>query len=191
MSQVGARLLVVSGPSGVGKGTVVSRLRERRPDLTVSVSATTRPPRPHERDGEHYHFLSEEEFSARAEAGEFLEWANFGGHRYGTLWSSVADADGIVLLEIDVQGALQVRERVPGARLVFLRPPDEETLVARLEGRGTDSAARIAERVRIAHWELAQAEAFDDVVVNDDLAAAVDDVASILDAIAPHLRTEE
>lgn len=176
---------MVSGPSGVGKGTVVAQLRRHRPHLAVSVSATTRPPRPHERDGEHYHFLTEEAFAARIEADDFLEWATFGGHRYGTPWSSIAEdleAGRVVLLEIDVQGALQVRERVPGATLVFLRPPDEAALVARLERRGTDAPERIAERVEIARWELAQVDRFDHVVVNDELDAAVTEVASILDA---------
>lgn len=151
--------------------------------MAVSVSATTRAPRPGEVDGLHYHFLSEERFDAMIAAGAFLEWAEFGGHRYGTPWSSVEDALNCgqrIVLEIEVQGALQVRERIDGAVLVFLTPPDDEALIERLRTRGTDSADRIDERMRIARWELDQACRFDHVVVNDDVNAAVDRIARIL-----------
>lgn len=180
-------MLVVSGPGGVGKGTVVDALREARPDLVVSVSATTRAPRPTEVDGTHYHFLSPETFQAMIERDEFLEWAEFGGSRYGTPWSSVTGplSEGrTVLLEIEVQGALQVRERFGDALLLFLRPPDTESLLARLNRRGTDSPERIAQRLRIAAWELEQAAHFDHQVVNDDVDAAVARITSILDTSA-------
>lgn len=166
---------------------MVRALREARPDLVVSVSATTRPPRPGERDGLHYRFVSRDEFDAMIERGAFLEWADFGGYRYGTPWSSVREAldEGrTVVLEIDVQGAVQVRERFPQAVLVFLRPPDADELVERLTGRGTDPPDRIAERMRIAKWELAQAPLFDYQVVNDDIDAAVGRIASILETPA-------
>lgn len=149
----------------------------------MSVSATTRPPRPGEIDGTHYHFLSPERFGELIDAGEFLEWAEFGGYRYGTPWSSVAEplADGrTVVLEIEVQGALQVRERFPHATLVFLRPPDPDALLARLHQRGTDTPERIAQRMRIAAWELEQAELFDRQVVNDSVEAATERISSIL-----------
>lgn len=183
------RLVVVSGPGGVGKGTVVARLRERRPDLVVSVSATTRAPRPGEVDGREYHFLSDAEFSDLVDAGGFLEWEEFGGRRYGTPWSSVSDAlarDATVLLEIDVKGALRVRRRRPDATLVFVAPPaagersGAEVLRERLAGRRTDPPERIAERLAIAERELEAAENFDHVVVNDDLAEAVDELDRIV-----------
>ncbi|MGH3666589.1 MAG: guanylate kinase, partial [Egibacteraceae bacterium] len=185
----GARLLVVSGPGGVGKGTVVAELARRRPDVAVSVSATTRAPRPGETDGVHYHFLSDEAFDTLVADGGFLEWATFGGRRYGTPWSSVERAlhrDGWVVLEIEIQGALQVRERYGGSQrgavLVFLHPPSTEALIERLRTRGSDDEARIAERLAIAEWELAQAPLFDHHVVNDDLDEAVTAIARILDA---------
>ncbi|MBA2528890.1 MAG: guanylate kinase [Euzebyales bacterium] len=183
-SRPSGSLFVVSGPGGVGKGTVVATLARRRPDLEVSVSATTRSPRPGEVDGVHYHFLREECFDALVAAGGFLEWATFGGRRYGTPWSSVRTplASGRpVLLEIDVQGALQVRRRFVGAVLIFLRPPSQEALLERLRLRGTDPEERIAERMRIARWELDQAGAFDHLVVNDDLDEAVAAIGRILD----------
>jgi guanylate kinase len=167
----------------VGKGTVVSALHERLGDVVVSVSATTRPPRPGEIPGRHYHFLSEEEFSALVAAEGFLEWAQFGGYRYGTPWSSVsAPLDGChaVLLEIDVQGALQVKRRFPSATLVFIAPPSVAALEARLRSRGTDSAERIQQRLLIAEREMAAAAGFDAVVVNDELNAAVAALARIL-----------
>lgn len=175
--------MVVSGPGGVGKGTVVEALRTRRPDLVVSVSATTRPRRPHEVDGQHYHFLSDAEFDALVASDGFLEWAEFAGARYGTPWSSVHDAlasGRTVILEIDVQGARQVRDRHPGAILVFLRPPDLETLARRLVGRGTDDRERVAERLAIATEELRGADGFDHVVVNDRVDEAVGAIARIL-----------
>lgn len=182
-SERAGRLFVVSGPGGVGKGTVIACLRKRLPHLAVSVSVTTRAPRPGEIDGRHYHFLPEERFDALLKDDAFLEWAEFGGRRYGTLWSSVhdvLDSGRRIVLEIDVQGALQVRRRIPGAVLVFLAPPDDDALLERLRTRGTDSAERINERMRIARWELEQASAFDHVVVNDDLEAATERIARIL-----------
>lgn len=179
----GGSLVVVSGPGGVGKGTVVQRLRARRPDVAVSVSATTRAPRPGEVDGEHYHFLSDAAFDRLVEGNGFLEYAEFGGHRYGTPWSSIEQPlqdGGTVLLEIDVQGALQVRDRHPGAVLVFIAPPDSAALAERLRARGTDSDERIDERLAIARNELAAARLFDHVVVNDDLDTTVDELSRIL-----------
>lgn len=180
-------MLVVSGPGGVGKGTVVRALRRARPDIAVSVSATTREPRAGEVDGTHYHFVDGPTFSEMVERGDFLEWAEFGGRRYGTPWSSVACslAEGrTVVLEIEVQGALQVRERFPDATLVFLQPPDPEVLLTRLAGRGTETPERIAQRMRIASWELEQAQTFDHRIVNDDVDAAVERIASILESSA-------
>jgi guanylate kinase len=176
-------LVVVSGPGGVGKGTVVRALRERYPDVAVSVSATTRSPRPGEVHGTHYLFLSPEQFDALVAADGFLEWAEFGGHRYGTPWSSVEGLlaeQRVVVLEIEVQGAAQVRRRFPDAVLIFLAPPSREALVERLRNRGTDDEERIAQRMAIADAELAQAGAFDHVVINTTVAGAVDEIGRIL-----------
>ncbi|HWH31866.1 MAG TPA: guanylate kinase [Egibacteraceae bacterium] len=183
------RLVVISGPSGVGKGTVVDALRERRPSLRVSVSATTRPRRPHEVHGEHYFFLSREQFDGLVAADGFLEWAEFNGNRYGTPLQAVLDAlaEGhTVLLEIEVQGALQVRDRVPDALLVFLMPPDAGELARRLHGRGTESSDEIADRLSIADQEMALAQAlrgdvFDHVVVNRVVGEAAEEILRILD----------
>ncbi len=179
----GGRLYVISGPGGVGKGTVVEALRRRLPDLVVSVSATTRPRRPGEVDGVHYHFLTNAEFDRLVAAGGFLEWAEFAGRRYGTPWSSVEStlASGRpIVLEIDIQGARQVRQRFPGAVLIFLSPPTTAALEERLRRRGTEDGTRVAERMEIAHWELGQAADFDHVVVNDRLEDAVEQIARIL-----------
>ena len=176
-------LVVLSGPGGVGKGTVVRALRERYADVAVSVSATTRNPRPGEVDGTHYLFLSPEAFDDLIAADGFLEWAEFGGHRYGTPWSSVEGllaAQRTVVLEIEVQGAAQVRRRFPDAVLIFLAPPSREALVERLRTRGTDDEERIAERMVIADAELAQADAFDHVVVNGTVDGAVEEIGRIL-----------
>ena len=182
----GGRLLVVSGPGGVGKGTVVAALARARPELAVSVSATTRPPRTGEVDGRHYHFLSAAAFDALVAADGFLEWAEFNGHRYGTPWTSIRDplaASRPVVLEIDIQGARQVRAAFPDAVLVFLAPPSPEALEARLRRRG-DDAGTITRRLAIARWELAQADDFDHVVVNDRLDDAVAALGRILDAMS-------
>jgi guanylate kinase len=176
-------VIVVSGPSGVGKGTVVEALRRRLPQLEVSVSATTRPRRPGEIDGVHYQFLTGEQFDELAAAGGFLEWAEFAGRRYGTPWSSVErtlEAGRPIVLEIDIKGARQVRKRFPDAVLIFLAPPSTAALEERLRRRGTDDGARVEERLAIARWELAQASDFDHVVVNDRLDEAVERIARIL-----------
>jgi guanylate kinase len=178
-----AKVFVITGPSGVGKGTLIRALRERLPELELSTSATTRRPREGEEDGRDYHFLTREEFAARADANEFLEHAAYSGNRYGTLRSEVERrlAEGrSVLLEIEVQGARQVRAAMPEALLVFISPPSEEALRERLEGRGTDSAEAIDERLRTAELELAAQQEFKHVVVNDELARAVDELERIV-----------
>lgn len=177
------RLAVLSGPGGVGKGTIIGRLRDRLSGWYITVSATTRTPRPGERDGVDYHFLSDGGFEQRIAAGEFLEWAEFGGNRYGTLWDEVRTPlarDASVLMELEISGALAVRKEFGDALLVFVHPPDTATLADRLRGRGTDGAARVRQRLALAEWELAQAPAFDHHVVNDHIDVAVDQIARIL-----------
>ncbi len=174
---------MITGPSGVGKGTLIRELRERLGELDLSTSATTRDPREGEEDGRDYHFLDREEFDRRAAANEFLEHAVYSGNRYGTLRSEVERrlADGrSVLLEIEVQGARQVRAAMPEAVLVFIGPPSPETLRERLIGRGTDSAEAIDERLRTAEIELDALEEFKHVVVNDELAEAVEELERIV-----------
>lgn len=178
-------MFVISGPSGVGKGTVVRRIRELRPDLVFSVSFTTRAPRPGEEDGVHYRFVSETEFDRMIEAGELLEWASVFGHRSGTSLSEVhgALADGRdVLKEMDVQGAAQIRERMPQAVLIFLAPPSDEELARRLRERGTEEGPALERRLAEARRELAQATWFDHIVMNDELEGAVGRVLAIIDA---------
>jgi guanylate kinase len=166
---VPARLTVLSGPSGVGKSTVVARLRRASPRIWLSVSVTTRAPRPAEADGREYYFVSERDFDAMAESGELLEWAYFAGHRYGTPRAPVEErlAAGVpVLLEIDLAGARQVRRAVPGALLVFLAPPSWEELVRRLTSRDTEPPEVIRRRLEAAQVELAAGSEFDITLVN-------------------------
>ena len=175
----------MSGPSGVGKGTLVAELRRRVPSLGLTVSATTRSPREGEKDGVSYYFLSEEEFGRRVEAGEFLEWANVHGHRYGTLHSEVDRlfAEGrSVVLEIDVQGGLNVRRVRPDTVLVFIEPPSAEELERRLRGRGTEDEETIRLRLSNAVSELEAAASYDVRVVNDDLDRAVGELADLIDS---------
>lgn len=166
------KVFVITGPSGVGKGTLISRLLEALPELELSVSATTRRPRPGERDGREYHFLSEAEFSERVAAGDFLEHATYSGNRYGTLRSAVEErlaAGRSVVLEIEVQGARQVRAAMPEAILIFIAPPSPAALRERLEERGTDSPEAIEKRLRTAELELDAQLEFPHQVVNDEV----------------------
>jgi guanylate kinase len=176
---------VVSGPTAVGKGTVVARLRESHPEVFVSVSATTRPPRPGERDGVHYHFVSDATFDGLVADGELLEWAVVHGtHRYGTPRRPVLEALAAgrnAILEIDLAGARQVRSQLPEARLVFLEPPSWAELVRRLTGRGTESTEQQDRRLVTARAELAAASEFDAVVVNTDVDQAVADIVALLE----------
>ncbi len=179
-----ARLTVVSGPTAVGKGTVVSALSQAHPEIFVSVSATTRPPRPGEVDGRHYLFTSEAEFDELVATGALLEWAVVHGvHRYGTPRAPVlaALAEGRpAILEIDLQGARQVRTSWPDAQFVFLAPPSWEELVRRLVGRGTESVEQQARRLETARAELASQTEFDHVVVNREVGQAVDDLVALV-----------
>ncbi len=178
-----AAVFVITGPAGVGKGTLIRALCGRIPELELSTSATTRAPRTGEADGVDYHFLSPEEFDRRVRAGEFLEHAVYSGNRYGTLRSEVEErtARGApVLLEIEVQGARQVRESMPEAVQIFIAPPDPADLRRRLEGRGTDSAETIEGRLRVAEEELAAQREFPHIVVNDEVERATGELASIV-----------
>jgi guanylate kinase len=178
-------LLVLAGPSGVGKGTIGKALLARDPDLTWSVSATTRPPRAGEQDGVDYLFLGEDEFVARRDAGEFLEWFEVFGQLKGTPRAPVEEALAAgrdVLMEVDVQGAMAVKQQIADALLVFVRAPSREVQRERLAGRDSDDADQLARRMAEAEAEEAMAERFDATVVNDDLDATVNEVAAILAA---------
>jgi guanylate kinase len=177
-----ARVFVITGPSGVGKGTLIRSLRESMPELGLSVSATTRAPRPGEEDGVDYHFLADADFQRRVDAGEFVEHATYSGRRYGTLRSDLEQrlARGApVVLEIEVQGARQIAETMPEAVRIFIAPPSEEALRARLIGRGTDSPEDVEKRLATAREELQAQREFPHVVRNDrleDAAAALEEV---------------
>ncbi|HSJ18785.1 MAG TPA: guanylate kinase [Solirubrobacterales bacterium] len=180
-----AKVFVITGPSGVGKGTLISRLLERVPGLELSVSATTRPPRPGEADGRNYHFLDPAEFERRVEEGAFLEHAAYSDHDYGTLRSEVEERlprGTSVVLEIEVQGARQVRSAMPESVQVFIAPPDPADLRRRLEGRGTDDPEEIERRLATAESELAAEDEFQHVVVNDDLDRAAAELEVIVRA---------
>jgi len=170
---------VITGPSGVGKGTLIHGLLKRCAGIELSVSATTRAPRPDERDGREYHFLSPEEFEEKVAHGEFVEHAEYAGNRYGTLRSELERPGRGIVLEIDLQGARQVRETLPQATQVFIAPPSLDHLRSRLEGRGADSPEQIARRLQVAPTELAAQQEFSHVVVNEDLGTALEELADL------------
>lgn len=184
-------LLILSGPAGVGKGTVCKALRERMPDLVYSVSATTRQPRPGEVEGVNYFFKSKEEFLRMIEQDELLEWAEYVGNYYGTpraFVDSMLAAGRDVILEIEVQGALQVKEKFPQGTFLFLAPPDLEELENRIVGRGTESEETIRKRMEVARAEIELMDHYDYVVVNDEIECACERVQAII--TAEHLKRE-
>ncbi|MGE7271935.1 guanylate kinase [Brevibacillus panacihumi] len=184
-------LLILSGPAGVGKGTVCKALRERMPDLVYSVSATTRQPRPGEVEGVNYFFKSKEEFRRMIEQDELLEWAEYVGNYYGTpraFVDSMLASGRDVILEIEVQGALQVKDKFPQGTFLFLAPPDLEELENRIIGRGTESEETIRKRMEVARAEIELMDHYDYVVVNDEIDWACDRIQAII--TAEHLKRE-
>jgi guanylate kinase len=179
------RLFVVSGPSGAGKGTVVQKVLKRKPDIVLSVSVTTRPARPGEREGIDYRFISIPEFMGMRDRGEFLEWAEVYGNYYGTPRAPVEIALSSgrhVISELDIQGALSIKKAVPKAVLVFIEPPSLDDLLLRLRGRGTDDPESISKRVMAAYDEVKNKGLYDHIVVNDDVEQAAEELTRILDS---------
>ncbi|MFJ8035976.1 MULTISPECIES: guanylate kinase [unclassified Streptomyces] len=180
------RLTVLSGPSGVGKSTVVAHMRKEHPEVWLSVSATTRKPRPGEQHGVHYFFVTDEEMDKLIANGELLEWAEFAGNRYGTPRAAVLERlenGEPVLLEIDLQGARQVRESMSDAQLVFLAPPSWEELVRRLTGRGTEPPEVIERRLEAARTELAAEPEFDTTLVNTSVEDVARELLALVDVV--------
>ena len=176
------KLIVISGPSGVGKGTALKLAMSRRPGLAFSVSATTRPPRPDETEGKSYFFVTEPQFRQMIDRGEFLEYDAHNKALYGTLWSQIENrGEGDMLLDIDPMGAKKVRERVPEAVLIFVMPPSLEELERRLRGRGDTSEEQIQIRLERAKWEMEQRFWYDHVVVNANLEQCAADIIKIID----------
>jgi len=187
-------LLVLSSPSGGGKTSIAKHLLQARDDLAYSVSATTRPRRERERDGEDYHFISRDEFKRRVDAGEFLEWATYAGNLYGTLRNGIEAIVGrgrTAVLDVEIEGARQIRASFPNSLHLFVLPPSADVLVRRLAGRNTESAAVIRERVTRAADELAAVAEYDYAIINEDLVHAVAQVAAILDAEARRVVRQE
>ena len=178
-----AKLLVISGSSGVGKGTVIKSLLEKCPDLNLSISCTTRNPRPGEKDGINYFFISREEFKKGIENNDFLEWAEFSGNLYGTRESYINDClnqNKNVLLEIETQGALQVKAKMQEAVLIFIAPPSLEELEARLRGRHTETEEAIQKRLEFVKLEIENSKQYDYVVINDTVENAVNQILKII-----------
>lgn len=178
-----AKVFVITGPSGVGKGTLIKELLQRVPNLELSISATTRAPREGEVDGRDYYFLTPEDFERRVDEDDFLEWATYSHNRYGTLRSEVErrlEAGMSVVLEIEVQGAQQVRAAKKDSVQIFIAPPNPAVLRERLIGRGTDSTEAIDDRLKVAEQELAVKEDFDHQIVNDDVERAASELANVV-----------
>ncbi len=176
-------LLIISGPSGVGKGTVCAELLARDEDFVYSVSATTRPPRKGESDGKNYFFLDQDEFIRRRDNGDFLEWAEVFGNYYGTPKATVATqlaAGKNVILEIDTQGAMQVKSACPHGVLIFILPPDFAELQRRIIGRGTETGADLQRRLDLAHYEMGLAEQYQYIVINNDITQAAEEIMTIV-----------